>query len=173
MAYVWCLSKWKKYIEVTTEGHKCGLRMRYEYGVNPEVRKQLDKFVKWLRQEFIFPLRLNVYVKQAKYIMAKDGDVVVGTICLPANYTEYPYIRLATGDYLELVEELGRDKAILAILHTFAHELTHYYQHINNLALTKVGEERQAEEYADDIVLEYVKVLDRGDKGKTGDSSLS
>lgn len=160
MAYIWCLNKWEKHIDITEEGYKSGLRMRYESKVDPEVREHLDKFAKWLRREFIFPLRVNVYVKAARWIRAKDGDMVVGTIWRPADYHECPYIRLATGDYPDLVEKQGRDRAILAILHTFAHEITHYYQHINDLTLTERGEERQATSYADDIILEYVEVSD-------------
>lgn len=158
MAYLWCLNKWKRNIDITEEDHKFGLRMHYESKVDPEVREHLDKFAKWLRREFVFPLRVNVYVKAARWIKAQDGDMVVGTILRPADYHECPYIRLATGDYPDLVMELGRDRAILAILHTFAHELTHYYQHINALALTDRGEERQAKSYADDIILEYIEV---------------
>lgn len=160
MAYLWCLNKWQKNIDMTADGHKQGLRMRYERKVDPIVREHLDQFAKWLRREFEFPLRVNVYVKAAERIRARDGDMVVGTIWRPADYRESPYIRLATGDYPALVEEMGRDRALLAILHTFAHEITHYYQHINGLTLTDRGEERQARSYADDIMLEYIEVSD-------------
>lgn len=158
MAYLWCLNKWKRNIDTAAEDYKSGLRMRYENEVDPEVREHFDKFAKWLRREFVFPLRVNVYVKAARRIRAKDGDMVVGTIWRPADYHECPYIRLATGDYPELIEKMGRDRAILVILHTFAHELSHYYQHINGLILTERGEERQATSYADDIMLEYIEV---------------
>lgn len=158
MAYLWCLNQWKKNIDITAQNHKSGLRMHYEKKVDPTVREHLNQFAKWLRQEFLFPLRVNVYVKEVERIRARDGDLVVGTIWRPADYHEYPNIRLATGDYPELIEEMGRDRALLAILHTLAHELTHYYQHINALTLTERGEERQARSYADDIMLEYIEV---------------
>lgn len=157
MAHIWHLNQWQKFIDVDEKSYKSGLRMHYEKGVDSEIYMHIDKFAQWLRQEFQFPLRVNVYVKEAKQIKAKDGDMVVGTIWRPASYSEYPHIRLATGDYKELVDELGKERAILAILHTFAHELTHYYQHINNLPLTQRGEERQATSYAGDIVFKYVE----------------
>ncbi|MBO5396113.1 MAG: hypothetical protein J6A97_04445 [Clostridia bacterium] len=108
-----------------------------------------------MRKEFEFPLRVNVYVKGDYRIKAKDGDMVVGTCWKPADFSAYPYIRLATGDYNELVDERGEDGAMWAILASFSHELTHYYQYINNLQLTLVGEERQAHAYVNRILEAY------------------
>jgi len=133
--------------------------MHYSHGIDLSVRYHLDQFAKWLRKEFEFPLRVNIYVKKERRIKAVDGEMVVGTFWKPNSYKEFPYIRLATGDYPELVASLGQHKAILAILHTFAHELTHYYQHINNLNLSVIGEERQATTYANDIIWEYSRQI--------------
>ena len=36
------------------------------------------KFVSWLRQEYDSPFRVEVYVKSAKSIIAKDGEAVSG-----------------------------------------------------------------------------------------------
>lgn len=41
------------------------------------------------------------------------------------------------------------------IFGNIAHELTHYYQWINGLQYTEVGEERQAKRYATKIVENY------------------
>lgn len=137
-----------------------GLRMHFQPGVDAEVRVFLLDFARWLRREFLFPLRLNVYVKKARRIKAMDADLVVGTTWRPASYDQAPYIRLATGDYEELVAERGKENAKWALLHTFAHELTHYYQHINDLRLTPRGEERQATIYAGYILSDYAETLD-------------
>lgn len=40
-------------------------------------------------------------------------------------------------------------------LRTLAHELSHYYQWLNDLKLTPIGEERQATSYANAIIYEY------------------
>ena len=157
MAHIWCINNWEDYIDTTAPTHRSGLRMHYEKGVNPEVHTALSQFANWLRDEFTFPLRVNVYVKDACRIKATDGDLVVGTTWRPNDYANYPYIRLATGDYWELVAERGKEQAIIAILHTFAHELTHYFQHINNLQLTAIGEERQATVYANYILSDYTE----------------
>lgn len=46
-----------------------------------------------------------------------------------------------------------------SILGTLAHELTHYFQYINQLELTRIGEERQATVYSDYILSDYDEYL--------------
>lgn len=158
MKDIWLLNDWENNIDISAQTYRKGLRMHYDKGIHPDVHTGLSQFVSWLRDEYIFPLRVNVYVKKARRIRAMDGELVVGTIWRPSDYLNFPYIRLATGDYMELMAKLGKDGAILAVLHTFAHELTHYFQHINNLKLTTIGEERQATIYANYIISDYILV---------------
>ena len=54
-----------------------------------------------------------------------------------------------------LANHLGKDNALASILLSLAHELTHYYQWINNIQLTPTGRERQATKYANYIIDEY------------------
>ena len=68
-------------------------------------------------------------------------------------------MRIATGDYQELVAERGKKEAMWSILGTLAHELTHYFQYINQLKLTRIGEERQATVYSDYILSDYDEYL--------------
>ena len=84
-----------------------------------------------------------------------DGNNAVGTFFEPFSYSVEPYIRIATGDYAELKIKIGRDNALATILKTIAHEITHYYQWINNIQLTTIGRERQATIYSNYIVDEY------------------
>ncbi len=153
--HIWYSDKWKKYINSHDPAIKKGLHMRMDRSIDPEVRMFFLDFAKWLRREFVFPIRVNVYVKADYRIKAKDGDMVVGTMWRPEDANSYPYIRLAAGDYHELVDERGEEQAMWAILASFAHELTHYYQYINHLQLTLTGEERQAEAYTKRILEAY------------------
>ena len=57
---------------------------------------------------------------------------------------------------IDLCHKWGKDSALTAILSTIAHELTHYFQWINALKLTPIGQERQATNYARYILDEYV-----------------
>ena len=152
---IWTMTRWKKYIDVDACGHRSGLRMRFDQGVDPEVRRACMEFAKWLRQEYEFPMRVPVYVKAAVRIRAMDGDLVCGTFFRPYSMSVEPYARIATGDYLDLCEERGQDNALAEILLCMAHELTHYFQWLNQLNLTPVGEERQAKRYAHLIVDDY------------------
>lgn len=153
--HIWYSDNWKKYITQNDDTAKKGLRMHIEKAVDDSVREVCLLFAGWLRKEFEFPVRLNVYVKSDYRIKAKDGDMVVGTMWRPEDDNSYPYIRLATGDYNELVDERGETQAMWSILATFAHELTHYYQYINHLPLTLRGEERQAAAYTNRILEAY------------------
>jgi len=48
------------------------------------------------------------------------------------NPTVEPYIRIATGDYDELVREQGRNNALASYICSLAHEIIHYQQWITN-----------------------------------------
>lgn len=86
-----------------------------------------------------------------------DGDKVYGTFFEPDDFLVEPYIRIATGDYQEMQRKYGKDNALASILQTIAHELTHYFQWINQIENTSVGAERQATRYSRLILDEYAK----------------
>ena len=152
--HIWTMNKWKK-ILVNTPNCRTGIRIRIESSVDKEVNLACKNFVCWLRTEYTFPLRVPIYVKASKYLTSLDGDKVVGTFFEPLDYSVEPYIRIATGDYESLKQSIGKDNALASILLSIAHELTHYYQWINNIELTPIGIERQATRYAHLIVDEY------------------
>lgn len=154
--HLWQLSKWKSFYK-SIESRK-GLRVRYEKGVDPELKNCIANFCKWIRQEFDFPIRVVIYVKNSNQIKAADGDLVFGTFFRPYDRSVEPYIRVAVGDYNTLLEESGSFNALATELECIAHELSHYFQWINNLKLTPIGEERQASYYARAIVLEYIEI---------------
>ncbi|WHY77306.1 hypothetical protein QNH20_25075 [Neobacillus sp. WH10] len=117
---------------------RTGLRIRCEQGVHPEVKRACLEFAKWLRKEFEFPIRVVVYLKKDYQIKNKfTNELVSATFCAPFDKREEPYIRIATGDYRELLEENGQDDALAAILGSIAHEMGHYYQWIDDLDLDR------------------------------------
>ena len=149
------LSKWKEYYN--DHPHRSGLHLRFEKGVDPEVKRSIQECVAWMRHKYVFPKRIRLYIKSARRIKAKNGEWVCGTFFRPADRNVEPHIRLATGDYLELLIELGKDDALASILHALFHELTHYFQWLNDLDLTLIGEERQATVYANKLLREYAQ----------------
>ena len=155
---VWKTKKWYEYYRF----HHCrsGLRIRYEKNVNSEVKRAINEFVCWLRNEYVFPKRINMYVKEKRRIKAMNGENVCGTFFRPTDRNEEPYIKIATGDYLELFDKWGKDDALASILTAIAHELTHYFQWLNDLNLTFIGEERQATNYSHKILYDYAETRD-------------
>lgn len=158
MDHIWTIEQWEKYIDITEEGHRIGLRVIFDQNIDVEVRSECKAFAKFLRKEYFFPIRVRVYIKNVARIKCRDGDWAYGTCWQPNEYKEEPYIRVAAGDYSDLCERWGKDDALAAILLTIAHELTHYFQWINNLQLTSIGMERQATKYAKFILDEYREI---------------
>lgn len=154
---IWRLRLWKTFL---CENRRTGLRLRFDASVDPEVRSACLNFAAWLRKEYIFPLRVPVYIKASYRIRTADGDLVTGSFFEPFRYEDEPYIRIAAGDYAELLAKHGRDNALCAILTCLAHELTHYFQWINALPLTDRGRERQASIYARRILELYSQTRD-------------
>lgn len=158
MYHIWTLDNWEKKIDITDKKHRTGLRLRFDKEVDNEVRRACKEFAAFLRKEYFFPIRVVVYVKRTRRILSIDGEAVVGTFWrVDDDYDIEPHIRLAAGDYGELYKRWGKDRTLTSILLTFAHELTHYFQWINELHLTQIGAERQATVYARYILDEYAE----------------
>ena len=158
--HIWTIENWQKHLADDLH-RRDGIRFRYDTAIPDEVKTEFLRFAKWLRREYYFPLRINVYVYNTPFIKAKDGELVVGLFFEPDSYLDEPYIKLAVGDYESLCDERGHDKAIFATLGTLVHELTHYYQWINGLELTDKGRERQAKQYVRFILDEYTEYLQK------------
>lgn len=146
----------KKWISVIPSNVRTGLRLRFDKGVDVDVRKACIKYAKWLRTHFYFPMRIPIYFKNTNTLKTADEKGAYATFFRPDRYCVEPYIRIAVGDYKKRKTEWGKDNAIFAYLCDMTHELTHYYQWINDIELTLIGEERQATIYANRIVQEYI-----------------
>lgn len=146
--HIWTLTNWEKYYNLEEKSHRTGLRLKFDTDVDPEVRRAIKEFCKWLRQEYFFPIRVPIYVKTSYKIKTMDGELVYGTFF-------GPYIRISAGDYYDTVQKNGKDNALGYYLVTIAHELTHYFQWINDIKLTRIGYERQATAYSGYIIDEY------------------
>lgn len=124
-----------------------GLRIRTETGVHPEVKRACLEFAKWLRTAYDFPIRVVVYLKIDYKIKNRyTKEQISATFFAPYDKNEEPYIRVATGDYLEMVYKRGQDNALAAILGSIAHELGHYYQWVDDTELDEEGAENCREE---------------------------
>ena len=158
-------------------GKRCrsGIRLRFEKGVDPEVKRACTEFVWWLREEYEFPIRVPIYFKASKQLKKQTtGETCSATFLGPFDLHEEPYIRIAVGDYEDLLRERfhgdiqeAKDNALAAILCSIAHELSHYFQWIKRHeewdgdgTYEEVRDERQAVYYAREIVRDYADVVD-------------
>jgi hypothetical protein len=150
----WTNNNWKKFFSCHDNIRK-GIYLRFDIEVNTDVKKAIKKFVSWIRTKYYFPIKLPIYVKSKSFINTRDGDNVVGSFFEPQDYFTEPYIRIATGDYIELLSEFGKDDALASILYTLSHEITHYYQWINRINMPIEDREKQADYYGDLIIKLY------------------
>ena len=104
---------------------RTGLRMRGHRG-HPEVRRALNRYVRWLRKSYEFPIRVPVYFLPSETIITQDGEHVVASFFAPFDRNVEPFIRIATGDYPKLKRD--RDDALAAYIHSLSHEIVHYFQ---------------------------------------------
>ncbi len=154
---IWTSNRWKYII---SPDMRKGLRLRFDKGVDEEVKEACLSFANWLREQYCFPVRVPIYFKNTSYLRTVDKEGAYATFFRPDSYNVEPYIRIAVGDYENLKKDWGRENAICAYLADMAHELTHYYQWINDIKLTRIGEERQATVYKDRIVSSYLEEFD-------------
>ena len=153
--HILTIKKWVKHLDYNSFNCRTGLRLIIDKNVDPEVKRACKEFCQWLRSEYYFPVRVPLYIKATDHIKALDGELVSATFFFPLNKNDEPYARVSTGDYQKLYEKQGKDNALAAILGSIAHELTHYFQWINGIELTEIGEERQAKAYSGYILDEY------------------
>ncbi|MEF2098400.1 hypothetical protein V3595_27930 [Bacillus sp. CFBP9009] len=64
-------------------------------------------------------------------------------------------LRIATGDFEELVSERGKNDALWAILHSMAHEIIHYQQWLED----KEMDEKEAENGSEELLDSYYEFL--------------
>jgi hypothetical protein len=129
-----------------------GLRIRGNRG-NPVVRRALILFSRWLRTEYDFPIRVPVYLSSSDHIITQDGHKVSASFFAPFHRDVEPFIRIATGDYISLSKERGRDNALAAFLCSLAHEVVHYNQWIERGETWEHGVHAKARKMVDEYAL--------------------
>ena len=148
---IWTIERWQR---VLPEDCRKGLRTRFDQDISLEIKEYCRLMCRWLQYYWEYPMRIPIYFKNKEFLEASDGDKCYAIFFAPYNHSQEPYIKIAVGDYEARVKKWGKEKAIANSLLDIPHELTHYFQWINDIQLTDVGRERQANRYARTI-LEY------------------
>ena len=134
---------------------RTGIALRFEKGVHGDIKSLFTDFTKWLRKNYYFPIRVAVYIKASETIKLMNGSMAWGSFRYFDTFDE-PYIRIPTGDYLKQAEIEGKENAAYTILSSFVHELTHYFQWVNQFEQTDRGSEWQANYYRNRIIDLYL-----------------
>lgn len=148
--------KTKKYKKIYKNSNiRTGITLRFDKGVHEDIRALFIDFTKWLRINYDFPIRIVVYVKESETVTLRNGNIVWGSFAFFDTFDE-PYIRIPTGDYLQQAEAVGKKEAAYTILSSLVHELTHYFQWVNQFEQTDRGSEWQANYYRYRIIDLYL-----------------
>lgn len=158
--HIWTIEKWRKVVPASCIHSRSCICIRADKDVDEDLKNACRRFVRWVKKEYYFPLPLCVYLRNVKFLKTADSDIAVGTFFEPDSFSVHSHIRIAAGDYDELIAASNRDDAITSILLVIAHEMTHYFQWINALALTPRGCERQANQYARFVLAEYAETCE-------------
>lgn len=54
MWHIWTIDDWEKNIDLTREGHRTGLWLRFDKDIDSEVRRACKEFAVFLRREYFF-----------------------------------------------------------------------------------------------------------------------
>jgi hypothetical protein len=149
----WQCDKWKSIY--SNSNCRAGLRLKFDKNVDSEVKRASKEYCNWLRKMYCFPIRVPIYIKLKERIKSMNGEYVTGTFLGPYDKFVEPYIRIAAGDYQELLLKRGKDNALAGILSSITHELTHYFQWVNGFEQTYRSEEWQATYYSGCLVRIY------------------
>jgi hypothetical protein len=120
------------------------------------VCEALKRFARWLRQEYNFPIRVPVYLNKHRSFVTIEGEEATASFFAPYDRTIEPYIRIATGDYEDLVVKYGKNDALASYICSLAHEIVHYQQWIADGSTSEEG----VEEKADTILRRYAHTVD-------------
>ena len=152
----------KKHIDWGKTYKRKGLRLKFDKGIDLDLKISCIKFCKWLRSIYQFPMRVPIYFKNGKFLISDDNEEISADFWGPLDKNLEPYIRIAVGDYIDLKKEKRRDNAICSVLGSIIHELSHYYQWLFGDCehLPEEENEKEVLEWVDYIIDNYKDVVE-------------
>lgn len=132
-----------------------GISLSFEKGIDPDLRNEYIRFVKWLRKNYIFPIHINVYVLNCEKVKLLDGRLAYGSF----RWYSKRNPRIKIPSLINYADFQGMTKREIydSVLSSLVHELTHYYQWLINPQQDDHSSERQANYYRFRILDKYYK----------------
>ena len=112
----------------TAEDEKTkNIKIVYDDGVDQYVKDVIYNFCRNLERNYQFVVPLNIYVVNKPHLDNEAGDKSVCAYGSPWKLSERgAYIKMAVGDYDDLVRERGRYDAVFAILEPLSDKIIIY-----------------------------------------------
>ena len=97
---------------------KSNLSIHFASAIDPDTKKSICKFVRYLRKEFFFPIRCNVYFSDCDKFHSKKGGYCYGIFFSNEESGGRIYPQIYIPSNMELY----------FVYRSLCHELTHYFQ---------------------------------------------
>ena len=131
----------------SNSAHKSNLSLHFASEIDADIKKRICEFVRYLRKEFYFPIRCNIYFCHQEKFPSSKGGYCYGVFFSneESKGRIYPQI------YIPVKNEL------YSVYHSLSHELTHYFQcyFLDDTQKNDRALETQASKYANRIMKDY------------------
>ena len=132
-------------IKTNIKANNSNIFFHYEKGIDKELRQQYIAFARWLRKNYRFPVRVNVYIVNSEKIELLNGNLAYGSFRWYKNRP--PIIKIPSAITRETNETYSKEDIYYSILSSLVHEITHYFQWITYSNQNDNSSERQANYY--------------------------
>lgn len=153
------MNLWQRY-KLNRKGIEKSQRisLHFEKGIEPAFRTLCIQFANWLRNNYCFPVHINIYIKDCEKIRLVGGQLAYGGFRYFENRSAY--IRIPARIEPDVREEYEDMDIYYSILSSLVHELTHYYQWVAELEQTESVSERQANYFRFRIIEQFCEECD-------------
>ena len=139
------MNLWQTFEIGKTKYSNSGIAFRYEKGIDERLKEKYISFSKWLRATYVFPIHLNVYIKNCEKVKLLNGSWVYGSFRWFES--KPPYIRVPSKINPELYNDYDEEEIFESVISSLVHELSHYYQWVSGAEQDNRTSERQANYY--------------------------
>lgn len=147
------MSLWEKFEKENCNLKNNNIRIRIDKGISKKLRKEYLSLIKYLRNKYVFPYRLNIYAVNKYQVKLMDGRLAWGKF----HWYE------SKDSYIVIPSKIDKDELngytleeeYTAVLGELIHELTHYFQMCLDLKQSDKTSEKQADYYRFKILDEW------------------
>lgn len=147
------MSLWEKFEKENCNLKNNNIRIRIDKSISKKLRKEYLSLIKYLRNKYVFPYRLNIYAVNKYQVKLMDGRLAWGKF----HWYE------SKDSYIVIPSKIDKDELngytleeeYTAVLGELIHELTHYFQMCLDLKQSDKASEKQADYYRFKILDEW------------------